>query len=385
MSTDDDIVRALEAVADDTNDTPDDEAWAAISAAASAAPSTNSRWTRPLVLVATSVAVLATVVGVAVARGDDDSSELNVIDDPTTTVERPEPTDPEPDPEASEDTTTTSTPDDDTESEEAVVSPDRRPMVVVSQGGDVVTTYFSDGRDPIIHESDVTLRHAEIGPDGTLWLTACLRCQSDAGPTLINLDPTTGATLATIDGAGFAAFSPDGARMAYARYEPRAVVIQPAHGSGDPHVIPDENPDGFDGGGLWELLQLQWSPDGKRILVHENWEHDSTWLVDIANDAFVTDGLLLGVRSADWISNDRLLASQTCCDEGGPRLAEVDLSGDEPSVVLRGERSSVLVAVPPGSLDHAVYVVEDPESKRHSLVRISTGATIAEDVVSVQW
>lgn len=403
MSTDDRIdaaiTTALGEVAADTTDVSDEQMWAAITAA-STPPSADGRWRRPVLLAAASVAAIALVVGVAVARGDgtDGDSELDVVDDPTTTVE-----DPDPDPTTTSSTTSTSVPED-SQPDDVFVGPGSRPMVVVSANGDLVTAYFSDGRDPIRYEPTFPVSHAELGPDGTFWLTtatSCPGCTPHENTRLVNLDPSTGQEAISINGAGYAAVSPIGTHLAYVDYQanPDAVIItqlgplqagEPDHsGHPDNRNLPSHDPDGPTEDFLWALGQIQWSPDGTRLLVNEFWEDDIVWLVDLGADDYIGDGTALNLGGTDWITDDRLLGTQYCCYGDGageePRhLVEVDLSGDEPVFIDRDELSAGMVGVAPGGLDAAVHVVGD-EFEAGPLVRIATGDTIAEDVVSVQW
>lgn len=402
MTTDERIKAALHAVGTDVSARTDDEIWAGIKDRVDAT-SNHRAWRRPIVLTAAAATVIAIILGLVTVAGDEADTSLDVVEDgvPTTTDPDPAPVDPEPDDGSTDSTVRDTTP---TDPDEIFVDEATRPLVVVSQSGHQVTAYFSGGRDPITYDSDLALAHAEIGPDGTLWVTVApdLDPEDDGGRVeetkLLNIDPETGDTLSQIDRAGYASVSPDGTQMAFVRHQtedqPAAVIIRAltadSDGSSDDYELP-ANPRNDVQSSLWALDRIQWSPDGSRILVNEVWEDDIMWLVDLSEHDFVNEGTALSIAGADWISDTRLLATAYCCyaePETTPRhLVEVDLTTTpEPTIIDRDERSAALTAVvPSGGLETAVHIVGDTFDSTGTLVRLETGDVIAENVVSVQW
>lgn len=381
--TDDDLRDLLADVARDVPESSDDESLARLRQAARRRPT--GRWAVRLAPLAVAAAALA-VFGLVRLFDDTKETTLDTTGSPPSTAS--EPTTVSPPSTASEPTTpadSSTTTGGDGEPG-GPPDPSAPALVVVEEHGSRVVVYFPDSRDPLTYEPREPVVHAAPSADGeALWLTREDPVSYET--TLELVDPPSGEVLEALAGAGYAAVSPDRSRLAYSIVSvyggtDQAVVIRDLS-TGDERTIPGDREQGNSIAGAFR--QLWWSPDGRRLLVDENWEDDVVWIVDLETAQHVSDGLALGLEGADWLADDRLLATKHCCysepDVEPRHLVEVDLSGAEPRFIDRPERALPITAAVPGQpVSAAVYVDDDGR-----LRRVGDGSVLARSVIAVAW
>ncbi len=381
MTDDDQIKRLLDDVAADVEPTTDHEALSNFRAAVAGQKRVRRGPSRAGLVILSAAAVTVLVIGsLAVSSGGgEDDIDIASGDSPSAAS-------------VSSTTNTTLDPCDDTSTEPCLPTSGTSPataMVVVDRNGDRVVAYFSDGSGPIFYEPGFRVVHAELDRSGrTFWLTVEDFESNDTD--LLHVDPDSGTELERIDGAGYAAIH-DGQMLAYSIVSTyggtdQAVVIRDLETGDERRVDGDSQGDAGIPRVVGSFRQLRWSPDGTKLLVDENWEDSIMWVVDVAADTEVADGISLGVSGADWLTNDRLIAAKYCCyddpDVEPFHLAEVDLSGAEPEFIDRPELTSIdfIITAAADGLDTAVYV-----DQQNRLVRLADGSVVATDVISVQW